>query len=963
MTDSATDKTTDKATDKSLDQARDAGDEIYLIDASGYIFRAYYAMAYRGGSNLTNPEGVPIGAVYGFTNMLLKLLKDHPHAAIAVIFDAARENFRNDIYAEYKANRDETPEDLVPQFPLVREATEAFGFQPVQLEGYEADDLIATYATQAAAQGLKVKIVSSDKDLMQLVNDNVVMLDPMKNKVVDHDGVIEKFGVTPDKVVDVQSLAGDATDNVPGVPGIGIKTAAQLINEYGSLEALLDQAEGIKQPKRRESLIEHAEMARISQQLVRLATDVAVPVPLESFCKHDPDFPDLADFARKQGFNSLLARLGAAVSGGDASDMEEGGQTGKDKEEGQGTSAQQANPLHDFPPIKDNQYTLITDVKTLQQWVDEAMVKGIVAIDTETTHLTPMKAKLVGVCLCSTPGRAAYVPLGHVSAQADLLGDGGSEEVAQIPMAQAIDILKPVLENPSVLKVGQNLKYDWQILAAHGIYMAPCDDTMLLSYVLDGTSHSNSMDGMSELFLDHKPIKYEEVAGKGKSQLTFDQVDVHKALDYAAEDADITLRLYHMLKPRIAQEKMAVIYEQVERPLIPVIAGMEMAGVKVDPVRLKKMSADFSAKINDLEQAIHKQAGTEFNIGSPKQIGEILFDQLGLEGGKKTKTGQWSTDVGTLEKLSAQGHEIVAQILEWRGLSKLKSTYSDALQEQIHPETGRVHTSFSMAGTSTGRLASSDPNLQNIPIRTEDGRKIREAFVAEAGHVLLSVDYSQVELRLAAEMAGVSALKQAFKDDVDIHALTASQVFGVPLDQVDGDLRRQAKAVNFGIIYGISGWGLAKQLDCEPAQAHEFIRKYLDTFHEIETFMETQKEFAREHGYVQTLFGRKCYTPNINAKMQNVRMGAERAAINAPLQGTAADILKRAMIKMPAALCDAGLTAKMLLQVHDELIFEVPEAELEQTKTLVKGVMENVVSLDVPLVAEAGHGPSWAEAH
>ena len=526
-----------------------------------------------------------------------------------------------------------------------------------------------------------------------------------------------------------------------------------------------------------------------------------------------------------------------------------------------------------------------------------------------------------------------------------------------------MDLLKPVLENPAVLKVGQNIKYDWQMLKKHGIDMSPCDDTMLLSYTLDGTSHSNSMDGMSELFLGHTPIKFSEVAGKGKKQVLFDRVSLEKALDYAAEDADITLRLHHHFKPRIAPEKMATMYEDVERPLIPVIGQMELNGVKVDPVILKTMSQDFEKKLKVLVGLIQKEAGTEFNVGSPKQIGEILFDQLGLEGGKKTKTGQWATDVGLLEKLSAQGHEIVTNILEWRSLSKLKSTYTDALQQQINPETGRVHTSFSMAGTSTGRLSSSDPNLQNIPIRTEDGRKIREAFIADKGNVLLAVDYSQVELRLVAEMADVKALKQAFKDNVDIHALTASQVFGVPLDEVTGELRRQAKAVNFGIIYGISGWGLAKQLKCDPKDANNFIKKYLETFSEIEEFMEDAKEEARKYEYVKTLYGRKCYTPNINAKMPMMRMGAERAAINAPIQGTAADIMKLAMIKMPKALADAGLSARMLLQVHDELIFEVPEAELEATSTLVKSVMENVVDLDVPLIAEAGSGKSWAEAH
>ena len=919
-------------------------DELYLIDGSGYIFRAYYAMAYSGGAKMTNPDGTPIAAVYGFTNMLLKLLKERPNAAIAIIFDAGRVTFRNDIYEDYKANRDDTPEDLIPQFPIIREATEALGLPAVELEGYEADDLIATYAKEAAGKNIKVKIISSDKDLMQLVDEHIHIYDPMKGVEVDANGVVEKFGVTPDKVIDVQALAGDTSDNVPGVPSIGIKTAATLINEYGTLENLLDSLDQIKQPKRRQVLSDNADMARISKQLVTLAQDVPLPVPLETFIKHDPDLPHLKAFLEKQGFKSLLSRLGETPSND------------------QMPSTPAFSSTQETPDIKDNQYTLIMDIKTLQSWIKEAYQTGLLAIDTETTHLTPAIAKLVGISICSTIGKAAYIPLNHIPEEVDLLGDS-KDDLTQIPFDEAIAALKPLLEDPSVLKIGQNIKYDWQMLKKYGIHMSPCDDTMLISYTVDGTSHSNSMDSLSKLYLDHEPIKYEDVAGKGKNQVTFDKVDLDKALDYAAEDADITHRLHHLFKPRIVTEKMARVYEDIERPLIPVIGQMELNGIKVDPLILKQMSEDFGKKILELEKEIQEEAGTEFNVGSPKQIGEILFDQMGLEGGKKTKTGQWSTDVSTLEKLSAQEHDIVTKILEWRGLSKLKSTYTDALQDQINPETGRVHTSFSMAGTSTGRLASSDPNLQNIPIRTEDGRKIRTAFVAEEGHTLLAVDYSQVELRLAAEMANVAALKQAFKDDVDIHALTASQVFGVPLDEVDGNLRRQAKAVNFGIIYGISGWGLAKQLDCDPADANQFIRKYLDTFHEIETFMEEQKEFARSHEYVQTLFGRKCYTPNINAKMQNVKMGAERAAINAPLQGTAADIMKMAMIKMPSAVEKANLKAKMLLQVHDELIFEVPNEELEETAALVKNVMENVVHLDVPLIAEAGHSHSWADAH
>lgn len=916
-------------------------EELYLIDGSGYIFRAYYAMAYRGGTSLTNPEGTPVGAVFGFTNMVHKLLNDHPHACVVVIFDAGRETFRNDIYEDYKANRDETPEDLIPQFPLVREATEAFGLPAIELKGYEADDLIATYAKQASAQGRKVKIISSDKDLMQLVDNNICMLDPMKNKIINSDGVVEKFGVTPDKVVDVQSLAGDSTDNVPGVPGIGIKTAAQLINEYGSLDELLTRAEEIKQPKRRQVLIDHADDARISQQLVRLDQDVPVPVPLSDFKPHDPTYPKLKDFLIAQGFKSLLSRLGESAN--------------DDQEENNDEASQNTTPIN-----PDN-YVLINDIGTLKEWIARAYDTGTLAIDTETTHLTPSIADLVGISISPAIGEAAYIPLTHKSAEVDLLGEQ-KDNIKQISFDEAISTLQPLLEDPSIIKIGQNIKYDWQILAKHGVRMTPCDDTMLMSYTLDGTSHSNSMDNLSKLFLNHEPMKYEEVAGKGKSQVTFDYVDLDKALLYAAEDADITLRLYHVLKPRLAKEKMTRVYEDIERPLIDVIAQMELDGIKVDPITLKNMSDDFAKKLKALESQIHEQAGSPFNIGSPKQIGEILFDQMGLKGGKKTKTGQWSTDVATLEKL-ADDYDIVAEILEWRQLSKLKSTYTDALQEQINPATGRVHTSYSMAGTSTGRLASSDPNLQNIPIRTEEGRKIRDAFIAEKGNVLLSVDYSQVELRLAAEMAGVEALKRAFKDGIDIHALTASRVFDVPLDDVTNDLRRSAKAVNFGIIYGISGWGLAKQLDCPPEEAHDFIERYLNAFHEIRDFMEEQKAYAHEHEYVVTHHGRKCFTPNINAKQKNIQMGAERAAINAPLQGTAADILKMAMAKLPGALKEAGLNARMLLQVHDELIFEVPENELEKTSALVRDIMENIVDFDVPLIAEAGHGNSWAEAH
>jgi DNA polymerase-1 len=930
-------------------------DELYLVDGSGFIFRAYYAMAYSGGPAMTNPDGVPVGAVFGFTNMLIKLLRDYHAPYLAVIFDAARVNFRNDIYPAYKANRDETPEDLIPQFPLIRQATEAFDIPAIELEGFEADDLIAAYTKLARAQGKKVVIVSSDKDLMQLVGDGVRMMDPVKNNFLGPSDVMEKFGVAPDRVVDVQALAGDSVDNVPGVPGIGIKTAAQLITEFGSLEALLERAHEIKQPKRREALIEHADNARMSKKLVMLDANAPVPVPLEDLRTHDPDKPQLISFLQKQGFKSILRRLDAP-----AEIIESVSESVK--EETAIIPAQE-----ELPPIKDNQYILINDEKILQSFIDEAYETGFLAIDTETTSLTPAKAKLVGISLCAKPGRAGYLPLGHEQAR-DLLGDA-KDTIAQMALAQALKILAPVLTDASVLKIGHNMKYDWQMLAKHGIRITPCDDTMLISYVLDGGSHSHGMDALSLSILGHQPIKYEEVAGKGKSQVTFDHVPVLQALNYAAEDADVTLRLHKALKPRLAREGMAAVYENIERPLISVIADMELAGVKIDPAILKDMSADFAKRLTELEIKIQKAAGTEFNIASPKQIGEILYDQMQLPGGSKTKTGQWSTDVGALEELAAQGHQIVIDILEWRGLSKLKSTYTDALQDEMNPATGRLHTSYHMTGTTTGRLASSDPNLQNIPIRTEDGRKIRRAFIADEGHVLLSVDYSQVELRLAAEMANVAALKQAFKDGVDIHTLTASQVFDVPLDQVTPDIRRQAKAVNFGIIYGISGWGLAKQLGSDPGTANEFIKRYLARFREIQTFMEMRKDEARKNGFVKTLYGRKCFTPNINAKIPALKGGAERAAINAPLQGTAADVMKIAMIKIPPAFIEARLKARMLLQVHDELIFEVPEAELAQTSALVCRMMENAYQdingarIDVPLAVESGSGKSWADAH
>ncbi len=920
--------------------------ELYLVDGSGFIFRAYYAMAYSGRGDMTNPDGVPVGAVFGFTNMLLKMLRDYHAPYMAVIFDAARKNFRNDIYSEYKANRDETPEDLIPQFPLIRDAVAAFDIPCMALEGYEADDLIAAYTKLARAKGKKVVIVSSDKDLMQLIGDGVRMLDPMKGEFIGLEQVMEKFGVAPDKVGDVLALAGDTSDNVPGVPGIGVKTAAQLINEYGDLESLLARAAEIKQQKRRETILGNIDNARLSKKLVTLDENAPVPMALEDLKTHNPDKPELIAFLQKHAFTSILKRL-------NVSDV----QVPVRAEAPQAIITEETKEI----PVAENQYVLINDEKTLKQWIAEAYETGILCFDTETTSLTPAKADLVGISLASTPGRAAYIPVGHTQSM-DLLGER-TDSIPQMDKKKALDLLKPVLEDESVLKIAHNAKYDWQMFAKEGIRITPVDDTMLISYVLDGTSHPHGMDYLSEYLLGHKPISYEEVAGKGKNRVTFDCVSIDKALVYAAEDADVTLRLHKILKPRLAREKMLSVYEDIERPLIPVIAQMELDGIRVDPQILRTMSHDFGKKLMELETEIHKLAGYEFNVSSPKQVGGVLFESMGLQGGKKTKTGDYSTSVDVLEKLAEEGHEIVKKILEHRQLSKLKSTYTDALQEEINPKTGRVHTSFAMAHVNTGRLASSDPNLQNIPIRSEEGRKIRDAFVPAEGHVLLSIDYSQVELRLAAALAGVEALKEAFKNKQDIHAITASQVFGVPLDQITPDIRRQAKAVNFGIIYGISGWGLAKQLGVGTSEANAFINKYLTKFSELQSYMQGKKEEARENGFIKTYHGRKVYISGIKDKNPSVRGFAERQAINAPLQGTAADIMKIAMGRMARALANENLKAKMLLQVHDELVFEVPEKEIEQTKTAVRAVMEHIVDIGVPLEAEAGAGKSWAKAH
>ena len=928
---------------------------VFLVDGSGYIFRAYHALP-----PMNRRDGTPTNAVFGFCNMLMKLLEDTEADYLAVIFDAARRTFRNDIYPDYKANRPDAPEDLVPQFELIREATRAFNVPCLEMEGYEADDLIATYAREAEALGAEVTILSSDKDMMQLVTDGIHMMDPMRNRHIGADEVREKFGVGPDKVIDVQALAGDSSDNVPGVPGIGVKTAAELINTYGDLDQVLARASEIKQPKRRENLIAFADQARISRDLVRLKDDVPVTEPLSSFGLRPPDPETLVEFLRAQDFARLTARfeskfaaegvtLKSAMGGGDA--------------------AERTPEAKSYEPVQ--------EVGALEEWIARARAAGTVAVDTETTSLDAMRADLVGVSLSVSAGKACYIPLAHrqAPAQGDLdLGDGGQvkdgcgkDAPRQVAFDRALALLKPLFEDESVLKVGHNIKYDAQVLARHGIAIRPVDDTMVLSYVLEGGMHRHGLDELASLHLGHETIKYADVAGSGKKQVSFEYVPLSAAVDYAAEDADITGRLHRLLKPRLAAERMVTVYETLERPLIAVLVEMERAGIKVDKAELEALSKDFGARLVVLEKKIHGLAGREFNIASPKQLGEVLFEDLSLRGGKKGKTGAYGTGAGILENLAAQGHDLPVRVLEWRQIAKLKSTYSDALTQQINPRTGRVHTSYAMAGASTGRLASTDPNLQNIPVRTEEGRKIRRAFIAEVGFKLISADYSQVELRLLAHVAGIEALKECFAAGEDIHAMTAAQVFGVPAENMDPSVRRQAKAINFGIIYGISPFGLAKQLGIAQAEAADYIDAYFKRYPGIRGYMEETKEFCRANGFVETIFGRKIHITGINDKNGRNRAFAERAAINAPLQGAAADIIKRAMIRMPGALKDAGLKARMLLQVHDELVFEAPEGEVAATVKVVTMVMENAadpaVRLDVPLVVETGVGDNWAEVH
>jgi DNA polymerase-1 len=905
---------------------------------------------------MTRPDGTPVNAVFGFIKMLMKVVEDMDAEYVAVILDKGRRTFRNEIYPDYKANRPPPPDELIPQFALVRDATQALNVACVEMAGFEADDLIATFARRAREAGKEVTIVSSDKDLMQLVGPGVVMWDAMKNRAIGPDQVVEKFGVGPDRVVDVQALAGDSSDNVPGVAGIGVKTAALLINEYGDLDTVLARAGEIKQPKRRQSLLDEAEMARVSRHLVTLKDDVPIEEPLDAFAVREPEPAALLAFLEEQGFKSLVAKVRShAVAAGDG-----------------GVSPALETPE---PAPVETAYELVQTAPALERWIADAFRDGIVAVDTETTSLNAMRADLVGVSLSVAAGRACYIPLGHAApaAQGALdLGDGGTggtggkgggKKPKQIAMKTALKALKSLLESPYVLKVGHNIKYDMKVLARHGVKVAPIDDTMVLSYVLEGGLHGHGLDELAELHLAHATIKFKDVAGSGKAQVTFDQVPLEAARDYAAEDADITGRLYRLLKPRLAPEHMVTVYETLERPLMPVLEAMERTGIRVDAGALKALSADFTQRLADLEGEIHGLAGRQFNVGSPKQLGEVLFDEMGLEGGKKGKTGAYVTGADVLDDLAAQGHDLPARVLDWRQLAKLKSTYADALVQEINPDTGRVHTSYAQAVAATGRLSSSDPNLQNIPVRTEEGRKIRRAFVAEKGWRFLSADYSQIELRLLAHVAGIEALVEAFLGGLDIHAMTASQVFGVPVEGMDPMVRRQAKAINFGIIYGISAFGLARQLGISRTEAGEYIEAYFERYPGIQDYMERTKQEARAKGFVTTPFGRKCHVRGINERNPARRNFAERAAINAPLQGGAADIIKRAMVRLPGALEAAGLEARMLLQVHDELIFEVPKAQTDATAAVVSDVMGSAAHLRVPLVVDTGFGDNWDEAH
>jgi DNA polymerase-1 len=990
------------------------GDHVFLVDGSSYIFRAYHALPPLNRKS----DGLQVNAVLGFCNMLWKLMRDMPPdnrpTHLAIIFDKSEVTFRNKLYPEYKAHRPPAPDDLIPQFALIRDAVRAFDLPCIEQGGFEADDLIATYVRQACERGATATIVSSDKDLMQLVTDCVTMYDTMKDKRLGIAEVIEKFGVPPDKVVEVQALAGDSVDNVPGVPGIGIKTAAQLINEYGDLETLLARASEIKQPKRRESLIEHAEKARISRQLVLLDDKVALEVPLDDLAVHEPDARKLIAFLKFMEFSTLTRRVaeyaqidiadvaadsGAALSspalagegrgGGTTNADGTGGALALPRNGGRGSELSAAHlngPVHGdraaLTPaglaktraeaarsmqVKRDAYQSIRSHADLDRWIARILDTGHVAFEAKASSIDPMQADIVGLALAIGPNDACYIPLAHRQS-----GDGSGLFAAdlepdQIKPADVLEVLQPVLESAGVLKIGFNIKFTAVLLAQHGITLRNHDDVQLMSYALDAGRNAHGLDSLAETWLGHAMLTYAEIIGSGKGKLTFEKVKIDRATEYAAEDADILLRLWNVLKPRLAADRMTTVYETLERPLISVLARMERRGISIDRQVLSKLSADFAQTAARIESEIKEIAGEDLNIGSPKQLGDILFGKMGLPGGSKTKTGAWSTSAQVLDELAEQGHDFPRKILDWRQVSKLRSTYTDALPNYVHPQTHRVHTTYALAATTTGRLSSNEPNLQNIPVRTEDGRKIRRAFVAAEGHKLISADYSQIELRLLAEIADIPVLKQAFQDGLDIHAMTASEMFGVPVKDMPGEIRRRAKAINFGIIYGISAFGLANQLSIPREEASAYIKKYFERFPGIRAYMDQTRDFCRANGYVETLFGRKCHYPDIKASNPSVRAFNERAAINARLQGTAADIIRRAMVRMEDALAEKKLSARMLLQVHDELIFEVPDDEVAATLPVVQHTMQDApfpaVLLSVPLQVDARAADNWEEAH
>jgi DNA polymerase I len=985
------------------------GDHLYLIDGSGFIFRAYFQSTNQDAKYNSRSDGLPVGAVRLFCNMLWSLVKgkaiDPKPTHLAVIFDYSSKTFRSDFYPEYKAHRPEPPADMRPQFDLIRQATRAFNLPCIEKQNYEADDIIATYAREAVEAGATCRIVTSDKDMMQLIGDGVDLFDPGKEKVVGAAEVLEKFGVTPDKVVDVQALAGDSADNVPGVPGIGVKTGAELINTFGNLETLLARAGEIKQNKRRENLIAFAEQARISKRLVTLEKHVPDMAPVSSFAVDVPRAAELIGFLKAMEFTTITKTIAAALDA-DVSAIEpisievkhwppEGGLLEPQPQSSSFPRRRESNPttvsestsqvgsrlcgndgdkvdhaaqmevhLRTIPVVHTD-YETVTSLDRLKHWVAVATDQGFCAFDTETDSLDAMQANIVGFSLATAPGKTCYVPLAHQGQGDGLFGSGRVD--GQINRDDALALLKPLLASPAVLKIGQNLKYDMLLLKRYNITVAPLDDTMLMSYVFESGDVGHGMDELSQRHLGHKPIAFKDVAGSGKTSVTFDRVTIERATQYAAEDADITLRLWMLFKQKLLKAKKLTVYETLERPLVPVLVQMEAEGILVDRGVLARLSQEFGTAQASIETEIHQLAGTTFNIGSPKQLGDILFGQMGLEGGKKTATGAWSTDSDTLEDVAARGVPMAKRVLDWRQLAKLRSTYTDALQTYIHPTTGRVHTSYSMASTSTGRLSSTDPNLQNIPVRTAEGRRIRTAFIAPPGHKLVSADYSQIELRVLAHVADIPQLKKAFADGLDIHAMTASEMFGVPIEGMDSAVRRRAKAINFGIIYGISAFGLANQLSISREEAGEYIRTYFKRFPGIKTYMDATKAFAHAHGYVETIFGRRMHVPRIKSSNPSERAFLERAAINAPIQGSAADIIRRAMTRMTPALQQAGLLARMLLQVHDELIFEVPDAEVAATLPLIQRIMIDApvpaVKLAVPLQVDARAALNWDEAH